>query len=117
MLKIKIKEIMICLSALLVLALVISTPSMATPIETLNNTNNNANNTYNNVPILNNTNVPVNNNTNTNVIANVNNTNANVNNTTGLPKTGLETTSIFVIGAFAIASIYAYKKIKEYNNI
>ena len=117
MLKIKVKEVLIALMAITLLALVIVTPSNATPIENLNDTNN----TYNNVPIVNNTNTNVNNtntnvnNTNTNLTANVNNTNTN--NTTGLPKTGLETTSIFVIMLFGAVSIYTYKKIKEYNNI
>lgn len=77
-------------------------------------------------------NIPtVNNNTNTtgNIISNniINNTptlitqnttnkvNNNTNSNTVMPNAGLDTSITFVIIAFGISAVYAYKKIKDYN--
>ncbi len=72
-----------------------------------NNTNNSNNNT--------NTNTNLNTNTNTNT--NTNNT--SIYNNTDLPKTGIEDSIpiAMLVVVFGISAVYAYKKIKEYDNI
>lgn len=49
----------------------------------------------------------------------VNTTNTSTyNNTTNLPQTGAgDYTMILIIGAFAVAAVYAYKKISDYRDI
>ena len=61
--------------------------------------------------------------------SNVSNSNANVNktnssvynntNNTSLPKTGIEDSlpTMVLVVIFAVSAVYAYKKIKDYNNI
>ena len=75
------------------------------------NTNTNKNsNTNTNANANNNTNSNANNNTN-------NNSNANNNTNTGIPYTGVDNSVIFVIVAFGISALIAYKKIRDYKNI
>ena len=90
----------------------------------LNNTNTNTNNTLRNNTNTNNTsrnntntNNASRNNTNTN-ISNYNNT-SKYNNSTNLPDTGLEDSfpTIALIVVFGISAVFAYKKIKDYNNL
>ena len=87
--------------------------------ETLDGGNTNNTNSTNNS--LNNTNTNnVNNTLNTNKTNNTNNTNnSSVYNTNNLPKTGIEDSVpvAMLVVIFAISSVYAYKKIKEYKNI
>ncbi len=59
---------------------------------------------------------------NTNANTNKSNTNMTVyNNTTtkstNLPKTGADYSVLFVIALFAVVAVYAYAKIRKYNNI
>lgn len=73
-----------------------------------------------NIPVVNNTTKPTNNTTVTNnSVANNTNTSLNksVNNTnTSLPKTGVNDSAMWVlIGACAIAAIYTYKKVRDYD--
>lgn len=58
---------------------------------------------------------PANNQTeNINTIGTVQNTNTNTNTT--LPKTGVNDTAMWVlIGACAVAAVYTYKKVRDYN--
>lgn len=73
-----------------------------------NNTSNNTNNAANNAV----------NNTNTNKNATKNNTSAynNTNTKTGsLPYAGTNTSVVFVVIAFIASSLYAYKKVSDYN--
>lgn len=67
------------------------------PIGTLNSTTNTNTNTKN---------------TNTNT-----NTNSSVYNNTSLPKTGVDYSILFIMLACAVCAIYAYIKIRNYNNI
>ena len=75
-------------------------------IPTINQTNNTANTTNNvtNVPSINN---GITNNTNT----------SNYTNTSSLPKAGIDYSVLFVIVACVASGIYAYIKIRDYNNI
>lgn len=75
-------------------------------IPTINQTNNTANTTNNvtNVPSINN---GITNNTNT----------SNYTNTSSLPKAGVDYSVLFVIVACVASGIYAYIKIRDYNNI
>ena len=123
--KIKTKELIICLISIIFLILTLVTDIFATDGSILpqgNNTNNtnNTNNAleeiqsrYNNTTNdLNNTNNNNNNNTN-----NTNNTNSNRNNTTKIPDTGVDYSVVFIIAICGISAIYAYKKIRDYNNL
>lgn len=76
-----------------------------------NQTSNPANN-------VNNTNVANNTTNNTNAVNNpANNTNvSNYTNSTKLPQTGIDSSVLFIIAIFAVSAIYAYKKIRDYNN-
>ena len=71
------------------------------------NTTNTANTTSNTVNATN----PINNTTNTSNTSSYNNTN--------LPKTGIAQSGsmIFLIVVFVISAVYAFKKIKDYNNL
>lgn len=117
MTKIKTKELIICIVAIMLLVLSIVTDVFATSVdELLGNTNNEVeqipdrtNNVSNNVT----------NNTANNVMNNItNNTtnNATTNNTTKIPNAGVDYSIVFIIVVCGISTIYAYKKIREYNN-
>ncbi len=128
--KIKTKELIICLISIIFLILTLVTDVFASEeIPNLNNliddANNNSlnytniqsgnNNTTNN---LNNTNNTTNNLNNTNnTTNNLNNTNSNRNNTTKIPDTGVDYSVVFIIAICGISAIYAYKKIRDYNNL
>ena len=65
-----------------------------------------------------NTNTNTNNNTNTNTNTNRNTSNNANTNSSKLPQTGIEDYSIGIMIIICIASaIYAYKKVRDYNNI
>lgn len=72
----------------------------------------------NNIIENNNVNNSVNNNVNNNKSSIYNNVN-NTTNNTNLPKTGIGDSipTMVLVVVFGISAIYAYKKIKEYNNI
>ncbi len=75
---------------------------------TTNTTDNTVGNTTGTLNIINTTNTSNNTNTST-----YNNTN-----TTNLPQTGAgDYTMILIIGAFAVAAVYAYKRISDYKDI
>ncbi len=92
-------------------------------------TRNTTGNTSGNLVDLNSTTTPANNtvtapgntNTNTNAVnmtpannSSYNNASSNRNNS-GLPYTGTNSSMIFVVIAFAISALYAYKKVRDYN--
>lgn len=80
------------------------------------NTNKDNTNANANANINTNTNI----NANTNVSANTNTNNTSIyNNTNNLPKTGIEDSIPVALLAvvFGISAVYAYRKIKEYNNV
>lgn len=53
-----------------------------------------------------------------NTVNNTTNTNNNTNtNTTKYPDTGVDYSIVFVIVVCGISTVYAYKKIKDYNNL
>lgn len=78
------------------------------------NTNTNGSNTQVVAPILNTSN-------STNNTNNKNNSNRNSSNSSvydsNLPSTGIDYSVLFIIGIFAIVAIYAYIKIRKYNNV
>lgn len=80
--------------------------STTNPISTINNTI---------TPVTTNTNTTKTNTTNTNT-ANTN-TNSSVYNNTSLPKTGVDYSIIFIILACVLCAVYAFIKIRDYNNI
>lgn len=112
--KIKTKELIICIVAIMILMLSIVTNVFATSLDDLlGNTSNQTetipdrtNNTTNNV--TNNTTNNVTNNNTTNNIAK--------NNTTKIPNAGVDYSIIFIIAVCGVSTIYAYKKIRDYNN-
>ncbi|MGN1270647.1 MAG: hypothetical protein ACI4UX_01460 [Clostridia bacterium] len=123
----KTKEILICLLAVTVLALALTTNVFASDASSLLNTlaNSNANNDVQNIPTRNenvNANVNANTNVNTNVNnSNVNNTNLKANNNASTSNAaehadaGVDYSIVFIIAVCGISAIYAYKKIRDYN--
>lgn len=117
--KIKTKELIICIVAVIILMLSIVTDVFATNLdELLGNTNKEAeqipdrtNNTTNNV-----TNNVTNNKVN-NIANNVTKNNTANNNTTKIPNAGVDYSIVFVIVVCGVSTIYAYKKIRDYNNV
>ena len=74
--------------------------------------------TTNPISTINNTTTPVTTNTNTTNTNTANtNTNSSVYNNTSLPKTGVDYSIIFIILACVACAVYAYIKIRDYNNI
>ena len=88
-----------------------------------NNTNTGADNTNTGNTNTGNTNTGTNTNatgtTNTNILGGTNNTNTSSYNNTNLPDTGIAQTGsiVCIVFALAISAIYAFKKIRDYNNI
>ena len=132
--KSNVKGIVICIASLVVLALVtinvFGTKAYAATTsvnEILNNINNTQTNQIKDDPndiTETNTNKNSNVNTNTNANSNTNsnsnansNANANSNTNTGIPYTGVDNSVIFVIVAFGVSALIAYKKIRDYKNI
>lgn len=115
--KIKTKELIICVVAIAVLVLTLVTDVFAIDdIAAL--AGNNANNDFQNIPSTTNTNTNVNTNTNTNTNLNTN-TNSNTNkngNVDTIPDTGVDYSVVFIIAICGVFAVYAYKKIKDYNN-
>ena len=128
--KSKIKEVVICLISLAILTFVVmngmgSKVLAANTSSELDNLINSRSNTIANdigedddddeENVVANTNK----NTNKNVNLNNNTANKNVNNNTntGIPYTGLDNSVTFVIIAFGISAVFAYKKIRDYKNI
>ena len=114
--KIRTKELIICIISIAVLML-----ALVTDVFAADNSQDGWNNILgdkNNVPLIteqygNNTNNSVNNNVNNTVNNAVNN---KVNNTTSIPNTGVDYSVVFIIAVCGISAIYAYKKIRNYNN-
>ena len=82
-------------------------------IPSIGNINNGTNNTQIVAPSLN---TSSNNTNNTANNTNRNNSNSSVYDS-NLPKTGVDYSVLFIIGIFAIVAIYAYIKIRKYNNV
>lgn len=112
MFKTKKKEIIICLIAIVALIFTMKTNVFADTVTDLNNTGNTNANVTNYSNLRNNTTLNKNTNTNTNIKTNTNTNNANA---TGLPKTGLDSTVVFIIAICGLSAVYAYKKIRDYN--
>ena len=121
--KLKTKELIICIVTVAILVLTIVTDVFAIDdIAAL--AGNNTNNSFENIqrdPNFNtntntNTNINVNTNTNTNINTNTNvnaNKNSNVN---SIPDTGVDYSVLSIIAICGVFAVYAYKKIKDYNN-
>lgn len=124
--KTKVIELIICILSIIALVLAATTDVFATTPGVEELLNQNVNNDYEQIPGLNtntNVNTNVNTNTNTNTNTNINkntstNTNKNVNNTPNeLTDAGIDSSISLVILVCGISAVYAYKKIKDYNNI
>ena len=120
----KIIELIVCILAIAVLVLSITSNVFATDADDLlgETTSNKNTNTNQNIPEVNNTNKNTNTNTNknnTNVNnTNKNNTNNNTNkNVTAMPNTGVDYSVITIITICGISTVYAYKKIRDYKNV
>lgn len=134
------KSLIIGFLVILVSVMLVATTSVfaADDLETLIFSDNSVNSTPSSTPSggssgNTNTNNTTTNNTNTNRNTSTNNTNTSLNtstnnvssynnatnNTSNLPKTGIEDSipTMVLIVVFGISAIYAYKKIKDYNNI
>lgn len=115
------KKLLVIMLAVILLVLIQAPVQATSPILTNNSagtgngiqnipTINQTNNTTNNV-----TNVPSINNGITNNTSNTNT--SNYTNTSSLPKAGVDYSVLFVIVACVVSGIYAYIKIRDYNNI
>jgi len=134
------KQLIVCVLTLIVLAITVTQTFASNTITDANeirnlvsggNTNQltnenatnilegqNRNNTTNtNITNITNTNITTNNTTNTNNNVNSNNNATNNANKNELPDTGLDTPSIAIVVICVVSAIYAYKKIRDYNNI
>lgn len=124
-------ELIVCIIALLLLAVTINSTFATNTVTDANeiknllsggSTNKLSNENATNILEGENKNVNINNvNTNTNITnKNVNNTinnstNNSTNNANELPNTGINNPSIVIVAICLISAIYAYKKIKDYN--
>ncbi len=107
MLKEKTKELIVCIISVIALILAITTNVFANSVTDLNELlGNNNNNEENYTQILNEK-------TPNNVVPN----NVVPNNTANtMPNAGVSYSSIIIIAITSLSAIYAYKKIKDYNN-
>lgn len=115
----KIRELIICVITLVVLGLALTTNVFASDIDAAlgngvnyseipdGSSNNVVNNTVNNTI----------NNTVNNTVSNNTSANNTAKNNTAIPYTGVDYSVIFIIGVCGISALYAYKKIKDYNNL
>ena len=123
----KIRDLIICIVALLILGLVLTTNVFASDIEDILGNNTNTENEF--APIENrntnsntntNANVTPANNTVNNVANNTNvnkaNTNANANNS-AIPYAGVDYSVVAVIVVCGASAVYAYKKIRDYKSL
>lgn len=117
-----VKKITICILAISLVVLAITTNVFATDDLFSALAGNNANNTISNIETKNNTNVDTNSNTNTNSNINTNtNVNSNINKNTNASNAeehadaGVDYSIVFIIAVCGISTIYAYKKIRDYN--
>lgn len=115
-----VKKIVICILAISLVILAITTNVFATADDLFGAlAGNNTNNTMSNIEVKDNTNTNVNvsantnTNTNNNVNANINNTNAS--NAQEHADAGVDYSIVFIIAVCGISAIYAYKKIRDYN--
>lgn len=119
----KVRDLIVCVLALVVLILALTTNVFATGntpnLEDDLGNNTNTNNTFVSIESgsLNNTVNNVVNNTVNNSVNNVNTAN-NVNtNKTAIPYTGVDYSVIFIIAVCGISTLYAYKKIRDYKSL
>lgn len=116
----KTKELIVCIIALIVLMLAVVTDVFAMSIEDALGNNSTGNN-FSTIPDAtntttgNNTSNNLTNNTANSNVNNKNNTNRN-NNATAIPNTGVDYSVVLIIAVCGISAVYAYKKIKDYNN-
>ena len=119
----KMKELLICLIAVFTLVFILTTHVFATADinSLLDNSDDeeeveDATDDGDDLDDLDDENTNVNNSINNSVNNTTNNTNANVNKTK-YPDTGVDYSIVFVIVVCGVSTVYAYKKIKDYNNL
>lgn len=107
-----VKKITICILAISLVALAITTNVFASATYLFGNefTGNNTNNEMSNIETRGNTNTNTNVNTNNNT-----NKNANASNAEEHADAGVDYSIVFIIAVCGISAIYAYKKIRDYN--
>lgn len=121
MLKIEnVKKLLVLMLAVVLLGIMQLPVKATSPILT-NATSNTASNTIQTIPSINNSNTANNTTNTTNNIANKTNTTNNTNNSnyskSNLPHAGIDYSVLFVIAACVILGVYAYIKIRDYNDI
>ena len=116
----KIEEILVCIISLIVLTMVIvnliGTKTYAATVNDVLKSNNTA---RENIEDEGDNTIDDNGNknANNNINKNANNNAKNLNTNSGIPYTGVDNTVIFVIIAFGVSAVFAYKKIRDYKNI
>lgn len=114
----KVRDLVICVLAIVVLLLVITTNVFASEEEDIVNALGGNANRYDNIFDEPEENIVVNNTAKNNSKNNSkNNTKNNAKNNTSIPYTGVDHSVVFIIAVCGISAIYAYKKIKDYNNL
>lgn len=124
MLKIEnVKKLLVLMLAVVLLGIMQLPVKATSPIPT-NATSNTASNTIQTIPSINNSNTAKNTTNTTNNIANKTNKTNTTNNTnnssyskSNLPHAGIDYSVLFVIAACVILGVYAYIKIRDYNDI
>ena len=113
----KIKELIVCILAISVLLLVITTNvfAMDDDEDVFNALGGNANR-YDNIFEEENENIKVNNTAKNNTVKN-NTAKNNTAKNTSIPYTGVDHSVLFVIAVCGISAVYAYKKVRDYNNM
>lgn len=111
--KIKTKELIICIITVAILMLTIVTDVFAA--DDLQNLLGDAN-SFENIAGGENEEQDNDISTITNATNNTTNVNTNKNNVTSMPNTGVDYSVVFIIAISGISAIYAYKKIRNYNN-
>lgn len=110
-----VKKIVICILAISLVVLAITTNVFATAGDLFGALEgNNTNNTMNNIEVKDNTNTNTNTNVNVNTNTNVKE-NTNASNAEEHADAGVDYSIVFIIAVCGISAIYAYKKIRDYN--
>lgn len=122
MLKIEnVKKLLVLMLAVVLLGIMQLPVKATSPIPTNTTSNTASNNTIQTIPSINNGSTAKNTTNTTNNIANKTNTTNNTNNSSysksNLPHAGIDYSVLFVIAACVILGVYAYIKIRDYNDI
>ena len=117
----KVRDLVVCMLAIIVLFLVITTNVFASEEEDIVNALGGNANRYDNIlDEPDNESVVVNNTAKNNTAKNNSKNNSKNNtakNNTSIPYTGVDHSVVFIIAVCGISAIYAYKKIRDYNNL